>query len=95
MTREEAVKLAKDWAFVMPHPYMGATAEECIESFMPHEWVIQAVLAAANQTDQCAKVTDSEKAVELSYPECRQPQIATPSGASCINGHGGLEGIEA
>jgi hypothetical protein len=31
----------------------------------------------------------------LLCPACKQPQIATPSGASCINGHGGLEGIEA
>lgn len=48
MTREEAIKLAKEWAFILPHPYMGMTAEDCIDNFMPHEWVVQAVMEAAN-----------------------------------------------
>lgn len=30
----------------------------------------------------------------LYCPVCRQPQINTPSGTCCLNGHGGLEGVE-
>ena len=28
----------------------------------------------------------------LQCPECKKPQFDTPSGASCVNGHGGLNG---
>lgn len=45
--RESAIKLAKDCAFIWPQSYMGETAEDCIEKFEPHEWVIQAVMEAA------------------------------------------------
>lgn len=47
MTREQAIDLARIHALAQPESY-------CVEPFQPHEWVVQAILAAANN----AKATD-------------------------------------
>lgn len=60
MTREEAIALAKRCAVAQPHSYMGATIEDCIENFMPHEWVIEAILQAANGV-QFQQLTNTEE----------------------------------
>lgn len=72
-------------------------------------WVVLEALSAEAAKQMADKLftpvlSEGQKPHELSQqpqllnllcPECKQPQIATPSGASCVNGHGGLEGIEA
>jgi hypothetical protein len=47
MTRNEAVKLAIHYAKRFPEKYV-------VENFVPHEWVVQAVLAAAFQAESAA-----------------------------------------
>jgi hypothetical protein len=45
LTREQAVELARNYAYAKPQSYVTGFKRE---EWMPHEWVIDAILAAAN-----------------------------------------------
>lgn len=49
MTREEAIKVARDfaWAHRYSHDYIPTSYYE-MQKWKPHEWVITAILEAAN-----------------------------------------------
>jgi len=44
VTEPEAIKLAQKWAFTLPQNYCN----EDPDKFIPHSWVVQALLEAAN-----------------------------------------------
>lgn len=48
MTRDEAISLARTVAYLYrdSHDYLPATMEDS-KNWMPHEWVITAIIAAA------------------------------------------------
>lgn len=62
ITREQAIQVARACAKIKPESYTGA------EGFMPHEWVIAAMIAASSMShgEQQPPITDEDQNVERS-----------------------------
>jgi hypothetical protein len=54
MTRDQAIELARHHAKALPQSYYA-------EPFMPHEWVIQALLDAPNEAQRLRVQDDDEQ----------------------------------
>jgi hypothetical protein len=67
MTRQEAIEHAKQWAKALPQSYYS-------EPFMPHEWVIEAIIAAsvkAERIEPTYYVTHPDGSYSVADPQPR------------------------
>lgn len=69
-----------------------AHAHDSLHDRIAAEAAIRNLRAACDAT--LGETKPEMRSIKLVCPICGEPQFNTPSGATCCNGHGGVEGIE-
>lgn len=66
MTKEEAIEIARCYAFTFcdTHKYLPRNLEE-FDSWIPHMWVVAAILQAAGDDEEVAKIMDIDNEKEF------------------------------
>ena len=77
-TKDEALRLALEWIEAQPEPRMIGAAK-----------VVQSLREALAQKDE--QEPDCQDTHYCSA--CGEPQFSSPSGMTCVNGHGGADSI--